>query len=744
MATAVPLTRPLGRSWARVLALAMLAVLVALGSQARPAAAAVPAGFEDTLVTSLNAVSAVDFTPDGRILLTTRPGKLMIFESGALLATPALDLTGKICPDRERGLLGLAVDPAFATTHFIYVYYTYKRFGNCDYRTADSPVNRVSRFTLNEDTVDPATETVLVDNILSTDGNHNAGDLHVGKDGQLYVSVGDGACDWQGSALCGGQNTTSRNQFLLNGKILRITRTGGIPADNPFRGADSARCNVDGRTTADRKCQETFAWGLRNPYRIAFDPNAADTRFFINDVGQGIWEEIDLGAAGADYGWNVREGHCKNNSKTDCGPPPAGMTNPIYDYNHDAGCFAITAGAFVPNGVWPAAYDNTYLYGDFVCGTIFRLTPGTAGGFTAAEFATGLGGSSVIGMTFGPHGSSQALYYLTLVDGGQLRRIASVGSVNRAPVARAGASPASGPLDLAVGFDGSASSDPDNDPLTYDWDFGDGSGHSSLPSPSHTYTTAGTFTATLAVRDGRGGQSSATVRIDAGNSAPAPVIDAPLATKRFRVGEVITLQGHATDPDEGSLAASALSWTVVKHHDAHTHPFLGPVAGTNVSMPPGPDPEGLDALANTYLEIRLTATDAQGLSTTVTRNLLPNVVPVSLATSPSGLRLEVNGTSMTAPQTIQSWEGYGLSVNAPDQSSGGTAYGFGSWSDGGARAHTILTPTAPISATATFTAAPATALFSDGFESGNLSQWSGVTGLTVQTQHAFAGTFGAR
>ncbi|MBA2490711.1 MAG: PQQ-dependent sugar dehydrogenase [Gammaproteobacteria bacterium] len=94
------------------------------------------------------------------------------------------------------------------------------------------------------------------------------------------------------------------------GKILRITRDGGIPPNNPFMGANSARCALTGRTTAGKHCQETFATGLRNPFRMAFDPNAASTRFFINDVGQITWEEINLGQAGADYGWNLREGPC--------------------------------------------------------------------------------------------------------------------------------------------------------------------------------------------------------------------------------------------------------------------------------------------------------------------------------------------------------------------------------------------------------------------------------------------------
>ena len=159
---------------------------------------------------------------------------------------------------------------------------------------------------------------MLIDNIPSPAGNHNGGDVQFGKDGNLYVSVGDGGCDYAGNSGCAGLNDAARDEHVLVGKILRITPSGAIPADNPFTGSGTARCNASGATSAGMRCQETFAWGLRNPFRIALDPNAADTRFH-QDVGQGTWEETDLGAAGADYGWNLREGRCATGSTTNCG-----------------------------------------------------------------------------------------------------------------------------------------------------------------------------------------------------------------------------------------------------------------------------------------------------------------------------------------------------------------------------------------------------------------------------------------
>jgi glucose/arabinose dehydrogenase len=393
--------------------------LLALGAPL--AAATVPAGFTDTLLFNLGSPTALAFTPDGRLLVTTQGGQLRVYKNGALLATPALTIAS-ICSNSERGLLGVAVDPVFATNGYVYLFYTFALpGGGC--------VNRVSRFTFGAgDTIDPVTELVLLDNMMSTAGNHNAGDVHFGPDGYLYVTIGDGGCDYASPTQCGGSNDASRDQHVLLGKVLRITKDGNVPPTNLFLGAGTARCNTTGQTTPGNKCQETFAWGLRNPFRIAFDPNAAGTRFFINDVGQGAWEEIDDGHAGFDYGWNCREGAHTNNTSGPCSPTPAGMVDPFFEYSHggvvpgtsDSGCGSITGGAFVPDGLWPG-YDGTYLFGDFNCGKLFKITQGGGGVWSGVRFANGAGG--VTSMVFGPHGVSQALYYLTYAGGGQVHRV---------------------------------------------------------------------------------------------------------------------------------------------------------------------------------------------------------------------------------------------------------------------------------------------------------------------------------
>jgi glucose/arabinose dehydrogenase/PKD repeat protein len=653
------------------------------------AAITLPSGFTDEQVTPIGSPTALAFTPDGRLLITTQPGQLRVYQNGALVGTPALNLaspTNVICSNSERGLLGVAVDPSFATlnNNFIYVYYTFNRAGTC--------VNRVSRYVLSSSNI-ASGQTVLIDNIPSTAGNHNAGDVQFGRDGYLYVSVGDGGCDYAGGG-CAGSNDASRDQHSLVGKILRITRDGNIPTDNPFTGTGTADCRFTGGTTAGNKCRETFAWGFRNPFRIAFDPNDGGTRFFINDVGQNTWEEIDLAQAGADYGWNVREGFCANGSTTDCGPPPAGMTNPVHAYGRTIGG-SITGGAFVPFGLWPADYDGDYLFSDYVAGKIFRIE-GTGAG-ARSEFATGLGGSSAVHLRFGPRTGGQALYYTTYANGGEVRRIYFTAS-NGVPTAAMTASPTSGPAPLTVNFNGSGSSDPDGDPLTWLWSFGDGqSATTMVPTTSHPYA-AGNYTASLTVRDSKGATSQpVTVAISSGNTAPTPVISSPAAGSTFTVGQTITLIGSATDPQDGTINPATLQWTVLRHHLTHTHPWFSGT-GNNLTFA-APAPEDLAATTNSYLEVILTARDSGGLSGTANRNVQPRTVSITLATSPSGLNLSVNGTSVTGPTTITSWVGWQLSLSAPARQSPWT---FVSWSDGGAATHTVVTPAAPATYTATY------------------------------------------
>lgn len=684
----------------------LLAGFLTLLVYTKPASATVPDGFEDRLVTGVGGSTALASAPDGRLLITTKQGQVRVYKDEALLPTPALNLSSKTCSNSERGLLGIAVDPEFdAGDEYVYLYYTAYQSGAC--------VNRVSRFEMSGDTLDPASEKKLLDNIPSPNGNHNAGDVQFGKDGYLYVSVGDGGCYYANRSRCQYENPASREQHILLGKILRITSDGEIPSDNPFIGSDSVRCNTSGHTTSEYKCQETYATGLRNPFRIAFDPDATGTSFRINEVGGGRWEEIDDGKAGADYAWNLCEGRHDNpyrSGSVNCAAAP--YTPPIHEYSHGTGCSSITGGAFVPDGAWPSEYDDAYLFGDYVCNRIFMLAPRDGGGYTSTLFASGLGGGGPVSMAFGPYDSDKALYYTTFAGGGQVRRI-SYEAGNRTPIAVAETVSENYGSSLAINFDGSKSSDPNgNTPLTYVWDFGDGSTpeETTESTTNHTYKESAKYTVTLKVRDNEGKESATdTIEVFPGDTPPEPSIEAPTTSDTpFRVGEEITLQGSANDPEDGAVPEGNLEWEVIRHHNgSHTHPWFSGTGNDPTSLKfDAPAPEDLLSIDpdGNYLEIRLTATDSLGLEKTVTQKLPPNTVEVRFATRPWNFQLTVNGQAFRAPKTFISWEDYDLNVSAPRQKlrSGGPTWVFRSWSDGGARVHTITTPSDPTTYTATF------------------------------------------
>jgi PKD repeat protein len=303
------------------------------------------------------------------------------------------------------------------------------------------------------------------------------------------------------------------------------------------------------------------------------------------------------------------------------------------------------------------------------------------------------GAASPVDLEIGPGGD---LFYVDLA--GTIRRIRYFNQ-NQPPIAVASANPTSGVAPLTVAFDGTASSDADGDALTYAWDLdGDGAfDDGTAATASFTYTQPGTYTATLRVTDPSGASGTASVAISAGNTAPDAVIDTPAAGTTWKVGDVITFSGHATDAQQGTLPASALTWSLVLQHcpsTCHEHPlqtFTGTASGSFVA----PDHE-----YPSHLELRLTATDAGGLTNTESVQLDPQTVDLTFGSSPSGLTLAVGSTSQATPFTRTAIVGSTLSVSAPSpQASGGTVYEYASWSDGGAQTHAIVA-----NAQATYTA----------------------------------------
>ncbi len=370
-------------------------------------AATVQPGFTDSPVGSFSRPTAVEWLPGNRIVVLEQGGRIRVGRPGTGFTT-AIDLD--VCSNSERGLLGLAPDPAFLSNGWVYVYYTDNGPNGC--------VNRLSRFTMLGDSISSTSELVLVDNIASTGGNHNGGDVEVGSDGFLYVGVGDAGADPRGDSGGGGSNDAAQDLSLLNGKILRLTRLGAPAPGNPFSGAGTIRCGSLGTgAPLGARCQEIYSWGLRNPYRIAIDRNDGSDRFFINDVGQNTYEEVNQGAAG-NFGWPTREGPCQQGATRPCAGAPAGLIDPLTSYGRGEGSY-VTGGAFTPDGLWAERFDGTYFFSDGGSGQMWIRQPNGSVDYDA-PFATGAFG--ITDMTFGfDAGGEMVLYYVQV--GGSLRMI---------------------------------------------------------------------------------------------------------------------------------------------------------------------------------------------------------------------------------------------------------------------------------------------------------------------------------
>jgi glucose/arabinose dehydrogenase len=369
-------------------------------------AATFPAGFTDTTVSSnLDGAIAAGKLPDGRLIVARRGGTVTVLNTDGTGLQDVLNLS--VCQEGEQGLLGIAVDPQFATNHNFYVYYTFAAGGVCGGQglpSSSGSKNRVSRFTLNGASAD-GTESIVLDNLPEWPGNnHNGGDLHIPQDGLLYVAVGDGG---------GGRPATNPTDLgMPNGKILRVNLDGTPAAGNPF-GSHSCKTVW---AIGGPACGEIYARGLRNPFRLGFKADGPTVKFRIDDVGQSTTEEVDDAIAGADYGWPDREGPCPTGQKEPCPGPGPGITDPVLWYTREGGCETITGGAFVPDGLW-AGYNGSYLFADFACGHLFVQQPGQ-GGATFDTLSNDVG--SVVSLDFLPENGSYALYYTDL---GSLHRV---------------------------------------------------------------------------------------------------------------------------------------------------------------------------------------------------------------------------------------------------------------------------------------------------------------------------------
>lgn len=685
------------------------------------AASGFPSGFQETQFASgLSQPTQMTFAPDGRLFVNEKGGKVRIVKNGSLLATPFLDLSSKVETFSERGLMDIAFDPSFSSNRFIYLYYT----------RSQSPVkNRVVRLTAsstNPDIAEANSEVVLLDEIPSDAGNHNGGSLLFGQDGKLYISTGDG-----GSNSANGQNLNT-----LAGKVLRLNSNGTIPQDNPFVGQTGRRAEI-------------WAYGFRNPFTMAID--SVSGKIYVNDVGAGSKEEIDQLAKGGNYGWPTCEGSCSNTN----------FIQPVHDYGRSVGA-TVVGGVFYRGNLYPQSYQGDYFFGDYSSnwvrtmdatdtsmvnlfasnasevvdfamgpdgavyylligsGRVFRINYGTpsptptpsplpsgsltitfndrSAGSLSGEYPSGtatwgsgawqvsgpFGGFTTNSISYSAAGPTSATFSfvtprrLSNIDatngggGASTVSIACSGNTTKQQSVAAGQT-----MTIPTGFTTACTTvtlsssngwDTNFDNLAHD----SGSGGTATPSPTPT------------------------------NTAPVATITAPTQGTLYNAGDTISYTGTGTDTEDGSLPNSAFSWTIVFHHDTHTHPFLGPITGQKTGS--FQIPKQGESSANVWYRINLTVTDSKGLTHQVSRDVTPRTSQLTINTSPTGLEITLDGQPSTAPITVTSVRGFTRIIGTTSpQTAGGKTYNFTSWSDGGAETHSIDTPATNTTYTATFT-----------------------------------------
>ncbi len=632
-----------------------------------------PVFFNETIVPNMTYATTIKFLPDGRMLVGEMINKIWIVQPGANGPDPVplLDL-GYDFLFGEQGLMDIALDPNFATNGYYYIFYS-KGF--------EGPHNRdrVSRFTMSGSTTVPGSELLLYEDTADSGLLHHGGALAFGNDGKLYIAIGEHYIPELSQDL-----TSSR------GKVLRINPDGTVPTDDPFY--DGAGPNYDA----------IWAYGLRNPYRMSIDPVTGT--MYIGDVGGNdpntAWEEVDIGVRGANYGWPLEEGNGN----------AVGTTHPIYTFFHNGRDSCVTGGFVYRGSGFPSEYDGSYFFADYAQKTIKRLIFDASGnvadvvnfwppdGHTDDQTAVG----DPVKLVPGPDGS---LYYVDIgFDGFMVPNPATIRRIrfsdnNLPPVPLYSTTTPSGSAPLQVGFSSFGSYDPEGALLTYLWTFGDG-GTSTNPFPSHVYETAGQYTAHLSVSDGNSATLSGDIVVTVG-TPPVPTILGPINNSLFRAGDVINYSASATDAEDGTLPASAFSWTILFHHDNHTHPGGGPFVGSasgTLTIPTS----GHDFEDQTYYEIVLTVTDSTGLTASTSVSIYPDKVNLAFDTVPSGLSLSIDGIVRQAPFVIDDLIGFQHTIDAPTQSSSGTLYGFASWSDAGSQTHVVVTPATNQNYLATF------------------------------------------
>ncbi|PZF82474.1 PKD domain-containing protein [Jiangella anatolica] len=633
------------------------------------AAGATPADCSASLPDSFEKVTLDDTTSnpmelavadDGRVFYIDRNGAVRLVRPDGSATTVG---TLSVYTGQEFGLTGIALDPDFTTNGWIYL--TYAPAGG-------QAIDRVSRFTLTGETLDLASESVVIE--LPTNRVeccHAGGALEFDNDGNLYLTTGDNTNPFAssgytpiderpGRALWDAQRTAA-NTNSLSGKVLRITPSDGggytIPAGNLFAPG-----------TAQTR-PEIYAMGFRNPFRIGLDP--ATNKLMVADYGPDAgsanpsrgpdgrveWNIVDQPGF---YGWPYCVGNntpyidfdfatnasgaafnCDapvNNSPNNTGLTqlPAAIqaeiwygysTNPLYPEIGGGGA-PMAGGVYrydpdlVSDRKWPAYWDGKAIFGEWNQGNLYSFQL-NADGSNVTDINAVLPDwpfARPHALQWGPDGALYVIEWGSGFGGNNadsgVYRIDYVQG-DRAPVARIDASATSGPVPLTVDFDGSASIDPEGGPITYAWDFdGDGTTDSTEPEASYTYTTAGDYTVALTVTDADGLADVANVDIAAGNTVPDVNVAWPPNGGFFEFGDTIRYEVSATDAEDGQAECPRIVTQPALGHDEHSHEYAEYFGCEGVFPLPGDEGH---VGANIFGTVTFTYTD----------NGAPNVSPLT-------------------------------------------------------------------------------------------------------------------
>ena len=623
---------------------------------------AVPAGFAETgvVVGNVTSPTAMTVAPDGRVFVAEQAGQLKVVKNGAMLPDPFL--TVSTITENERGLIGVEVDPNFATNGYIYVSYIATDPGRAQ------PFMRIARYTAAGDVAAPGSEAIIYETGAMASSFHQGGAIHFGPDGKLYFSVGEN-----------GNGPAAPLITAHTGKIHRINPDGSIPTDNPFY------------NQAAGQLRSIYAVGFRNPFSFAIQPGTG--RLLVNDVGTGTWEELNDVVAGGNYGYPTVEGPSNQ----------TGLISPLHAYQHDEGCAIVGATFYNPAvASFPGQYVGDYFFAD-LCNREIRQYDFASG--TVTDFAQFIPGRPV-DLDLGPDGS---LYYLlrpnapTHVGGLYKVSYTSTGAPSISVPPQNVTTVAGQPATFTVSANGTT-------PLAYQWQR---DGVNIPGATAATYTLPPVTAADngaqfrVVVSNGLGNVTSAAATLTvAAGTLPVATITMPGAGTLFRGGQTISFSGGGTH-NGSPVPASGLTWSVDLHHaetatQEHTHPLVAPFSGATGGsfVAPADHPEH-----NIWLRINLTVTASNGLQTTTFVDVQPLKSTMTLGTNLPGLRVNLDAAPVRGPVPVVSVAGVQRQVEAPaTQIVNGVTYEFVSWSDGAAAAHAITTPDVDANFVATYRA----------------------------------------